>query len=209
MTSNGKQNHPVTAAEREEVIRHLRQEIEAIDELVDERAELEREIQALRSANGGHSASSRGSGDALHVDVADQVVELLRQAGRPMHYEDIWCALKGRVRAGGTHPAQSLLSRYSREPRLRRTAAGTYGLQAWCTSSDQAGSVADKVVGLLRRSGEPMHYRQIYTALAQQVIAGGKRPECSLLARYSTDARLVRVARGVYALREWTEPKVA
>ena len=64
-------------------------------------------------------------------------------------------------------------------------------------------AVADLVVELLRLIGQPMHYEDIHAALRRRVVATGRTPADSLLARYSTDPRLYRPGRGVYALVEW------
>ena len=64
-------------------------------------------------------------------EVADLVVEYLRVVGRPRRWEDIYLALRGRVKAGGNDPAGSLLARYSNDPRLYRPRKGLYALVEW------------------------------------------------------------------------------
>ena len=65
--------------------------------------------------------------------VADLVVEYLRVVGRPTRCEEIYLALRGRVKAGGATPADSLLARYSTDPRLYRPRKGWYALVEWRT----------------------------------------------------------------------------
>lgn len=72
-------------------------------------------------------------------------------------------------------------------------------------------SIADMVVQLLEETGAPLHYRAISQRLAAagKVEMVGKDPANSLLARYYSDARLYRPARGTYAIRKRkTEPSV-
>lgn len=65
---------------------------------------------------------------------------------------------------------------------------------------------------VLRAAGEPLHYREVTArALAQNLLeTAGKTPEASMSATFSTIAKdptgiFVRVAPGVYGLREWVE----
>ena len=68
-------------------------------------------------------------------------------------------------------------------------------------TSERATS-ADLVVALLEQRGEPAHYRDIYTELADRgLVVGGKDPANTLLARFFNDPRLKRVGRGTYALK--------
>lgn len=184
-----------TANDRQHEITRIRNEIQAIDEIAAERPALIQRLQLLTSDDDDATRKQ--------PSVADQVVELLTQVRRPMHHTEIYRALKHFVRATGKQPSLSLACRYRNDPRLQRTAAGTYGLRAWCHAKQLNGSDADKVVALLRQHGQPLHFRLIYQRLAQQVVAGGIDPANSLLARYSTDPRLYRTAPGVYALIEW------
>jgi HB1, ASXL, restriction endonuclease HTH domain len=70
-------------------------------------------------------------------------------------------------------------------------------------SPQDRNAFADLVVGLLEETGQPMHYREIYEELGRrgQVSVGGRDPANALLARYFSDERLYRPARGTYAVR--------
>ena len=65
------------------------------------------------------------------------------------------------------------------------------------------GSLADKVVNLIKETGHPLHYREIERELRAkgEVLPEGKDPATTLLARYYNDSRLYRSKRGTYALR--------
>ncbi len=64
---------------------------------------------------------------------ADLVCELLGEAGKPLHFRDIYRRLKSREtrppRTHGGDPAIVYLARYSSDPRLERTGRGTYRLK--------------------------------------------------------------------------------
>ncbi len=71
------------------------------------------------------------------------------------------------------------------------------------SANRQGNSDADRVVEYLSVRGLPVHYRKIYEDLNQEgVVAGGKDPALTLLARFYKDLRLVRVSRGTYAVRQ-------
>ena len=55
---------------------------------------------------------------------------------------------------------------------------------------------------LLRETGGPLHYRQIYEELtAQGIEVKGKNPPNTLLARFFADPRLERVGQGTYQVK--------
>ena len=75
----------------------------------------------------------------LHVSIrersprsvgANEVVEFLNSLGRPAHYKEIYEEFKNRgIAIGGKDPANTLLSRYYNDPRLKRVKRGTYGMR--------------------------------------------------------------------------------
>ncbi len=66
-------------------------------------------------------------------------------------------------------------------------------------------SVADQVVALIRDAGSALHYEEIERRMRAKGLysGGGQNPANTLLAKYFSDPRLFRPARGTYALREW------
>ena len=70
---------------------------------------------------------------------------------------------------------------------------------------------ADAVLEVLVDRGKPMHFRDIYAALADVGFkVGGADPASTLLTRFYDDGRLERVARGTYQLYEdegWVDPE--
>ena len=78
-------------------------------------------------------------GDGL---VADKVVRLLEKSQCEMHYVDIYLRLcrETGVEAGGMNPPNSILPRFSRDPRLRQLGQGMYGLEKWYGQEQQNSS---------------------------------------------------------------------
>jgi hypothetical protein len=74
------------------------------------------------------------------VDVADTVVEVIREAGVPLHFRAIEQRLRDRgVHGGGKDPANVLLAKYFDDARLYRPARGTYALREWDKSASSVG----------------------------------------------------------------------
>lgn len=74
--------------------------------------------------------------------------------------------------------------------------------------SETSKASADLVYEILAEAGRPLHYRDIYRRYEQvrhrdprPPRSRSGNPETALLARYSSDPRLERVGRGMYALR--------
>ena len=69
-----------------------------------------------------------------------------------------------------------------------------------------APSIADRIERVLRRAGEPLHYKEILKRLKteEDFEVEGKRPESGVLSKLSLD-RFYRHDTGVYGLTEWKE----
>lgn len=75
--------------------------------------------------------ASREPGAVGSPSIADRVVALIAEVGKPLHYRDIEREMRarGQVAVGGRDPANTLLSRYFNDPRLFRPSRGTYDLR--------------------------------------------------------------------------------
>ena len=102
------------------------------DELQYERAALAEKLGHLRAAIGREEPTADGAEPVEPADVkqsiADMVVALLTEVGRPLHYREIEEELRRRygVSVGGKDPANTLLARFYQDKRLNRPARGTY-----------------------------------------------------------------------------------
>jgi len=65
-------------------------------------------------------------------------------------------------------------------------------------------SFVEAVYHLLKDAGEPLHYKEIYRQLRDQLFyIGGSAALSNLVVQLSRDRRFMRVGRGVYGLAEW------
>lgn len=71
-------------------------------------------------------------------------------------------------------------------------------------SGQFSNAVADAAVVVLQDQGRPMHIGELMTVLkGQNVKLPGQGTQANLISRLRRDERIVRPARGIYALREW------
>lgn len=135
--------------------RERAQELDAELEVLERRrAEVERAIhkatselehvRGLLSLYGESHEVPRAPARAPAMSEADRVVEIIKEAGKPMHYVEIERQMRARgyYSGGGRNPANTLLAKYYNDPRLYRSARGTYSLREW---SPEAVSVGTKV----------------------------------------------------------------
>ena len=119
----------------------LRREVTALDRLLgQETNSSSTETEAEESVNQRQTTVAAnldfGAGDletsrrspALTESV-DATVEVLRQHMRPLHYREIHRRVADMgINVQGKDPAATLLSRFSRDPRIERVSSGTYRL---------------------------------------------------------------------------------
>ena len=89
-----------------------------------------------------HSAAVTEAEPSDPSSIADRVVALLDELGRPLHYREIERELRarGQFSGGGQDPANTLLSRYFADPRLYRPKRGTYDLRERDTGARSIGT---------------------------------------------------------------------
>ena len=169
---------------------------------IEQLTELLSDSQQVNSGSSG-LASRRPFADA------DAVVDLIREHGAPMHYEKIHEALVRRgFEIGGKGEANTLLSRYFRDPRLKRVSRGTYDLATSTslggasrrnleptvapqdfnldsTSIQKATPLVKKIGLVLRQAGEPLHYTEVTKRLLESGAwrTTGKTPEATVNSR--------------------------
>ena len=127
----------------EEQLKRCRQELIDIDQditrLQEQRADAAKRVAQLEELLRGnrHPDEDEDAESSLvptprprgPIADADVVVSLIRENGGPMHYLEIHQTLVDRgYQIGGEGNAATLLSRYSKDPRLNRVARGTYDI---------------------------------------------------------------------------------
>ncbi len=102
---------------------------EEVSKLTDERAKLLGLLSTYETEP--IETEPRLSSVTQRHELADMVVELVRETGRPMHYREIERELRARglFAGGGKDPANGLLATYFDDDRLYRPARGTYEIK--------------------------------------------------------------------------------
>lgn len=71
-------------------------------------------------------------------------------------------------------------------------------------SGSSNGSVGDAAYEVIKKTGQPMTYRDVTDRLLEAGVSiPGRSPQANLLAHLVRDQRFQRVGRGTYALAEW------
>lgn len=209
----------------EEQLKLCLQEVRGYDQQIEEKRS---EIDGLRAERDAAAMRARQLRDLLgdneDVDAAeastpiaptriadaDAVVELIRERGEAMHYIDIHQTLVSRgYEIGGEGKADTLLSRYFKDPRLTRVSRGTYDLAEHCNHKvtksehhsrpgslltipkrpspptrglDPRMSLSKMIEETLRQADEPLHYRDITDRIQRSRMwrTSGRTPEASV-----------------------------
>lgn len=74
------------------------------------------------------SPRSRERGSAFPRSVGVLAVEALREAGKPLHVDELLLSLRTKGSIAAKHTLVGALARYTNDGKLRRTAPSTYGL---------------------------------------------------------------------------------
>lgn len=199
---------------------------ERIAELSQQRRNTEIRINLLETVLADEEAAAPGRPSprtlATEKDTAtladvDDVIVLMGERGEPMHYRAISEELTNRgYRIEGKDPAAALLSRFSKDRRVRLTAPGTYALRKSRgeVTSPQRNSLTavDAAAEILRRVGHPLHFREITQRALQSDLwsSGAVNPEDSIKGALNLEmrkagerSRFRREGPGRFALAKW------
>lgn len=102
----------------------------------------------------------------------------------------------------GHAPEQRVLEVYVGTSKLiKKNPYGEYGLVSWPTISPTG--VKDKAYAALAKSGAPLHFRQVASAIDQAGWSKYKAHPQTVHNELIKDKRFVLVGRGLYGLAEW------
>ncbi|SFJ57532.1 hypothetical protein SAMN05421835_106306 [Amycolatopsis sacchari] len=121
----------------------------------------------------------------------DLVAELLAQAGKPLHLDEL---LRRMDRSYSRGP---LYNRLNADSRFVRVAPSTFALESWHIEpyAERGGSSTENAVRLIETEGRPLHLDEIRARLTRPITREGLRNALN-----ATD-RLVRVAPSTYDVR--------
>lgn len=142
----------------------------------------------------------------LHHEYADQVVatveNILKKAKRPIVENEM--VKKIREQSGISEavlPDDCVKALLEAGKELKRTVFGEWGMRDWVETSPRG--VGDKAYIVLRRNGEPMHFREIAAQINEVKFDHKKAHEQTVHNELIKDPRFVLVGRGMYGLSDW------
>ena len=142
----------------------------------------------------------------LHNTYADQVVNeaynILLKAKKPIMENEMLMKIREQVGVSEeVLPDACVKALLEASKELKRTVFSEWGLKDWVETSPRG--VGDKAYIVLRRNGEPMHFRDIAAQINEVKFDHKKAHEQTVHNELIKDPRFVLVGRGMYGLSDW------
>ncbi|OGY30782.1 MAG: hypothetical protein A3C02_00040 [Candidatus Andersenbacteria bacterium RIFCSPHIGHO2_02_FULL_45_11] len=140
--------------------------------------------------------------ESLHDKIESIVLtamDVLKEKNAPMALADLVSAVEQKLHGSVTHPHINAALTASKH--ISPTAFGDWGLIGWAETSPRG--VGDKAFAVLRRRGNPAHFREITTMINDAKFDHKKANPQTVHNELIKDGRFVLVGRGLYGLKEW------
>lgn len=124
----------------------------------------------------------------------------LAKAGKPQSEEQLINEIK-KALTGEMMPTEYFGAALAAAADIGRTAFGDWGLTAWAEVSPRG--VSDKAYTVLRRHGQPEHFRAITVLINEARFDSKQANPQTVHNELIKDDRFVLVGRGLYGLKEW------
>lgn len=127
----------------------------------------------------------------------------LEETGKPLTASDLFRILKARARdVLGAAPSPEILESYLAISRtIKQNPYGEFGLLSWPAIRPRG--VRDKAYAALARTGKPLHFREVATAISKSGWSSRRAHPQTVHNELIKDPRFVLVGRGLYALATW------
>ncbi|MDA1169107.1 MAG: sigma factor-like helix-turn-helix DNA-binding protein [bacterium] len=140
--------------------------------------------------------------ESLH-DQIDAIVlmamEILKEKNAPIPLDDLISAISKQLT--NSVPNTYIRAALRASKHISRTAFGDWGLIGWAETTPRG--VGDKAFAVLRRNGEPAHFRTITKMINDAAFDQKKANPQTVHNELIKDNRFVLVGRGLYGLKEW------
>ncbi len=128
-------------------------------------------------------------------NIRDKIYVILHEAGQHMHFNEIAEAIKGSDFKRKDVTTQAIHNELIKDKRFVLIGRGIYALKEWGYSK---GTVADVIVSILKKKGEPMHRDDI----VKEVLKSRQVKETTILLNLQGKPQFKRVAKATYSLAE-------
>ncbi len=128
-------------------------------------------------------------------NIRDKIYVILHESGKHMHFNEIAKAIKDSDFKRKDVTTQAIHNELIKDKRFVLIGRGIYALKEW---GYEKGTVADIIVEVLKKSGEPLHRDEI----VKQVLKSRHVKETTILLNLQGKPQFKRVAKATYALAE-------
>lgn len=128
-------------------------------------------------------------------NIRDKIYVILFESGKPMHFNEIADAIKSSSFKRKDVTTQAIHNELIKDDRFVLIGRGIYALKEW---GYRRGTVADIIVEILKKSGEPLHRDEI----VKRVLKKRQVKETTILLNLQGKAQFKRVAKATYALAD-------
>jgi hypothetical protein len=128
-------------------------------------------------------------------NIRDKIYVILHEAGKHMHFNEIAEAIKDSEFKRKDVTTQAIHNELIKDKRFVLIGRGIYALKEW---GYDKGTVADVIIEVLRKAGEPLHRDDI----VREVLKSRHVKETTILLNLQGKPQFKRVAKATYALAE-------
>jgi DNA-directed RNA polymerase delta subunit len=128
-------------------------------------------------------------------NIRDKIYVILFEGGKPMHFNEISESIKGSSFKRKDVTTQAIHNELIKDDRFILIGRGIYALKEW---GYKKGTVADIIVEILKKAGEPLHRDEI----VKRVLKKRQVKETTILLNLQGKTQFKRVAKATYSLAE-------
>lgn len=128
-------------------------------------------------------------------NIRDKIYVILAENGKPLHFSDIAKSIKDSDFKRKDVTTQAIHNELIKDSRFVLIGRGIYALDNWGFSK---GTVADIIVDVLKKAGEPLHRDEI----VKRVLKSRHVKETTILLNLQSKPQFTRVAKATYTLSE-------
>lgn len=128
-------------------------------------------------------------------NIRDKIYVILFESGKPMHFNEISESIKRSNFKRKDVTTQAIHNELIKDDRFVLIGRGIYALKEW---GYKKGTVADIIVEILKKAGEPLHRDEI----VKRVLKKRQVKETTILLNLQGKSNFKRVAKATYALAD-------
>jgi predicted Zn-ribbon and HTH transcriptional regulator len=128
-------------------------------------------------------------------NIRDKIYVILHENGKPLHFNEISGAIKDSSFKRKDVTTQAIHNELIKDKRFVLIGRGIYALKEW---GYDKGTVADVIIKVLKKAGEPLHRDEI----VKRVLKSRQVKETTILLNLQGKSQFKRVAKATYTLAD-------